>query len=90
MLDKYHPQTPNVVPWGLIKYHESQSMENHDQSLDYINSRGGVDPIEFYAIYNDIKWKEAIQKISRKKDSEWLIELVNDYNLKADKTNGKI
>lgn len=81
--DKCHPETPNFVPWDLIKDHQYQAKANHgDQSLEELHSRGGLDPLEFYAVYYNITVEAALKKKNRSSASLWLIELVKQYNLK--------
>jgi hypothetical protein len=37
------------IPWGVIAHAEQQALRNHQQSLDRLRERGGIDAIE--AIY---------------------------------------
>jgi hypothetical protein len=41
---KKYPHCPKQVPMGLLN--EKQAQINHSQSLDRLNERGGLDPIE--------------------------------------------
>jgi len=41
---------PTSVPWGLVAPHEAQAQKNHSQSLERLNQRGGLDPIELVAV----------------------------------------
>lgn len=38
------------IPWSLIAPHEAQAQSNHDQSLERLAERGGLDPWEALAV----------------------------------------
>jgi hypothetical protein len=44
------------LPWALIAPHEAQARANHRQSLERLAQRGGLDPIEAYAVLTDRPW----------------------------------
>ncbi len=37
---------PRRVPWSFVKKAEARIMSNHDQSLETLARRGGLDPVE--------------------------------------------
>jgi hypothetical protein len=51
---------PTHVPWEMVAPHEKQAILNHQQDLERLNSRGGLDPRELYAVLNDIGWRDAL------------------------------
>lgn len=48
---------PTTVPWSLLAGHEEQASRNHDQSLERLAERGGLDPVEMLAVIENRKWK---------------------------------
>lgn len=49
-----YPHWPVSVPWDLIAPHEAQAMRNHgNQTLRRLAQRGGLDPVEMYAVLTD-------------------------------------
>ncbi len=63
---------PASVPWDWVSGHEAQALENHDQTLEGLNGRGGVGYQELLAIMLDTHWskldltEELAAKIVRK------------------------
>jgi hypothetical protein len=47
-----------AIPWGMILPHEKQAWVNHDQSLEILASRGGLDPCEALAVLSGKRWRE--------------------------------
>ncbi len=45
--------TGYTVPWNLLQPHEAQALKNHDQTLERLNERGGLDWKELYAVIQD-------------------------------------
>ncbi len=52
------PDYPRSVPWSFVAPHEKQAEENHDQSLELLAKRGGLDPSEMLAIVTGKRWNE--------------------------------
>lgn len=46
---KAFPDLPLVVPWNFIEPAREQAMANHDQTLERLNERGGLDATEMIA-----------------------------------------
>lgn len=46
------------VPWSLIAPHERQAQKNHDQTLERLAERGGLDPSEMVAVIEDRPWHQ--------------------------------
>lgn len=47
------------IPWRIIAPHEPQALRNHDQTLQRLAERGGLDPSEAIAVLRGRKWSEA-------------------------------
>ena len=45
------------IPWHLIARHEEQAKANHDQSLERLASRGGLDQSEAIWVLSDQRWR---------------------------------
>lgn len=46
--------------WEEVAPYEQQAKRNHDQSLEELARRGGLDPIELWCVVNDVPWREVI------------------------------
>lgn len=46
--------SPGSIPWDLIEPFDARAKKNHDQTLERLNERGGIDPVEAYLIMNDL------------------------------------
>lgn len=68
------PDAPRSIPWRLIAPHEKQAIQNHGQTLERLNERGGLDPKELYAVMHDLPWRSTIN-ISIYDAVEWLKSL---------------
>ena len=59
------------VPWHWIAPHEAQALRNHGQSLEKLNSRGGLSPYELYAVIHDVHSRE-IRHVTMDDAITWL------------------
>ena len=50
------------IPWHLLARHEDQAMKNHDQTLEELASRGGLDVQEAIQVMRDQKCKFSVDK----------------------------
>lgn len=46
------------IPWSLIAPHEAQALINHDQTLERLAERGGLDPCEALSVILNLKWRQ--------------------------------
>ncbi len=46
-----------AFPWDLLAAHEQQAIENHQQSLQRLADRGGLDLGELLAVMQDRPWR---------------------------------
>jgi hypothetical protein len=44
---------PKSVPWYMVEDHARQVQYNHDQSVQRLAERGGLNPIELYLVLHD-------------------------------------
>lgn len=51
---EYGPDPLRSVPWDFLEPHAPQAIANHDQTLDKLASRGGLSPLEIYAVVNSL------------------------------------
>lgn len=54
------------IPWTVIAPHEEQALINHGQSLEKLNSRGGLSWGETLAVLEDREYKKLDEKKDRK------------------------
>lgn len=88
----YPPKRPPFgIPWGMIAPHEAQALANHDQSLETLDRRGGLDVCEAIAVLTDQSWREAWPDYSimigiSKERQQWaydrLHEMIAEYEAK--------
>lgn len=67
------------VPWEMVEPFDQQARENHDQSLQRLAERGGLDPRELWAVMHGRKYYEASRdgSMPSEKDAlEWVRSLV--------------
>ena len=62
------------IPWSEIEPHRDQAKKNHWQTLEQLAERGGLDPVEMFAVMNDIPWSFRLGKMSDCHAIEWLRE----------------
>lgn len=49
----------HFIDWALLESHEKQAQDNHGQSLEKLNSRGGLSPTELFAVIKDLRYKDV-------------------------------
>lgn len=69
------------VPWAMIKRHDYQARRNHDQSLEVLESRGGLSPMEALAVLTDRRFQEVQHLTTAQVDAE-LDRLVAEWEAK--------
>lgn len=57
-----HGKNITSIPWGVIAPHEEQAKRNHQQSLDELASRGGLDCYEAVCVLTDRRWRDVPMK----------------------------
>jgi len=69
---KTTPGTPQNVPWWWIERFERRIKSNHDQTLERLAERGGLDASEIWCAYHDKPLREAAEHLV----DEWLMVVV--------------
>jgi hypothetical protein len=72
-LRQRYPDCPQFVNWDIVADHRRQAERNHGQSLETLNSRGGLSPDELYAILNDRPYKAI--------DLRMAIDYIKEYGI---------
>ena len=60
------------VPLDYARRFERQAQSNHGQTIDGLNSRGGLDPTEFYAVVHGRNCFDVLKDTPEAKCIEWL------------------
>lgn len=47
---------PSSIPWDAIAPYEGHALENHQQTLERLAERGGLDPVEAYFVMTGRRW----------------------------------
>ncbi len=76
VLNTYGRNAPAVVrsvPWSMLAPHEPQALKNHcGQSLEKLASRGGLSPLEIYAVMNGLSWSMGKLTCTESEAVQWL------------------
>lgn len=56
------PGAPRTVPWAFMEPHRRQALKNHDQTLERLADRGGLDPGEMVAVVEERPWSTITQE----------------------------
>jgi len=77
---------PSSIPWEAIAPYEGQAKVNHDQSLEKLAGRGGLDPVEAFFIMTGRSWHEVRMSDELEKEAcAFLDKIVRDrQELRAD------
>lgn len=72
------PDAVDFLPWEMIAPHEDQARYNHDQTLERLAERGGLDPREAVAVLTGrrLDWILKADELSAEKE---LIALVQAW-----------
>lgn len=65
------------VPWRLVAPFEAQAERNHNQTLQRLAGRGGLDPVELWAVMHGMGWKDRSKLPSQEAAKEWALSLVS-------------
>jgi hypothetical protein len=68
------------IPWSIIAPYEKQAINNHDQSLEVLASRGGLDPLEAVAVLTGKRWRD-VQHMTLEEGNAKLQEIVHQHPL---------
>ena len=71
------PHCPTMIPWTVIEPHEKQAESNHQQSLERLNERGGLCPVELYYVLNDWRYPmPSSDAVTLEFAIDWLLQKV--------------
>ena len=68
---------PRFVPWSFVAPHEANALRNHGQSLEKLATRGGLSPVEIWAIVHDARWRVFEEPIAYVDAIVWLKEAIS-------------
>lgn len=63
------------IPWSVIAPHERQARTNHDQTLERLAQRHGLDPTEAVAVLTDRPWREVFASFTSEAAEDFLLSL---------------
>jgi len=69
---------PKTVPWHRIAPYEQQARKNHDQTLERLAERGGLDPFEILAVVSGFRWDYYYNKFSLKETVDLLLKWLRE------------
>lgn len=72
---------PSRIPWDAIAPFEGQAQENHQQTLERLAERGGLDPVEAFFVMTNRTWNNFQMTDEVEKEACAFIEkVVHDRN----------
>lgn len=77
------------VPWRLVAPFEAQAERNHNQTLQRLAERGGLDPVELWAVMHGMGWKDRSKLPSQEAAKEWALSLVS-IEARAEKAEAEL
>lgn len=80
LVDPYRERQPREIPWEMIAPHAAQAQENHDQTLERLNERGGLSPCEACAVLEDRPWRRMDEPHSKTVSVGRLEQLIDAFN----------
>jgi hypothetical protein len=63
------------IPWSAIAPYDGQAQCNHSQNLERLAERGGLSPVEAYAVMRNLKWRDV--RLIPDKEAIAFLESVN-------------
>lgn len=81
------PDCPSSIPWKMIEPCEAQAQRNHDQSLTRLAERGGLSPVEAYAVLRGIPYPYGNRDEMQKRAIAYLNERVKLFGERPDPTD---
>jgi hypothetical protein len=65
---------PRDVPWEFVETFRAQAEDNHNQTLERLNERGGLGPDEMWLAAHGLGlFQSRVQPPSEEECGEWLI-----------------
>jgi len=69
---------PYEIPWAMIEPFEKQALSNHDQDLETLHRRGGLDERELYAVMNGLSWSR-VRGLNEEECVKWIKEMLAEF-----------
>lgn len=69
------------IPWDFAERARAQAFKNHDQTLERLAERGGLDPVEFFGAANGKSWIE-VHYLDHDACLEWIKSEVKKWESK--------
>lgn len=66
------PDCPRFVPYEVVSPHEDQALDNHDQDLALLARRGGLCPVELYAVVHGRAIRDVFRNVKLEDAVDWL------------------
>lgn len=86
--ERNYPKQINSIPWSLIEPHGEQAKINHQQSLERLNQRGGLSPMEAVAVLEDADYRKRWpEKVDRDAQASEAIYRLKELCSKAETSN---
>lgn len=63
---------PQWVPWEVVARSEARAIVNHQQGLDRLAARGGLDPVELWCLVHDKPLFPLDTRISYEDALDWV------------------
>lgn len=61
---------PSSIPWDAIRPYAGQALVNHDQTLERLAERGGLDPVEAFFVMTNRTWNNVSTPVSEALEKE--------------------
>ena len=71
---------PESLPWSLVEPWRAQAEQNHGQTLERLNERGGLAPVELWCAAHGLRLRH-IRDTTESAAGQWLVGLVSDHDL---------
>lgn len=63
---------PRFIPWEVAETFRDQAHRNHSQTLERLNERGGLSPLEMYSAHTRTKFPSPITFEHHRAANLWL------------------
>lgn len=63
---------PRFIPWEVAETFREQAFRNHSQTLERLNERGGLSPLEMYSALTQTKFPRPITFEHHRAANLWL------------------
>ena len=64
------------IPYEIVAPYDDNAIKYHGQSLERLNQRGGLSPLELYCVINDVSFYKT--QMTETSAIEWLKKLLEE------------